>query len=163
MIILHEIPIYALSEKVLSKRYTHFKDNFCKTHTATDEDAFQRCVAIEAFPQCSWKHNHIVGYIDIVFDKQDISFEIYLPRPKIKKYSWRSKQKICVCNISANGAHFYVNTKMRNVDIQTKMSKMLDWMISDHIPSRFYVDKDAFDTVHRYIDYKSILKSSLKS
>ena len=157
--ILHEIPIYALSKKELSKRYERFKESFQKSCLTIDDESFRKCIDLETFPQRCWKHNHVVGYIDIHLDRQDIVFEIYLPHPKNKRYNWRRSRKIYMHNIMANSTHFYVDSKMCNNDIQTKITEMLDWIIKDHIPSKYYVDRNAFDSVHSCIDYKSILDS----
>ena len=159
MIKLHEIPIYALSKKALSKRYDRFKERFRESCPTIDDESFRKCVDLETFPQRCWNHNHVVGYIDIFVDRQDFIFEIYLPYPETKRYDWRRSRKIHVRSIIANGTHFYVDLNMSNADIQTQITEMLAWVIKDHIPSKYYVDRDAFDTVHRHIDYKNIFNS----
>ena len=157
MIKLHEIPIYALSKKELSKRYKRFKEKFWEESPPIDQETFDKCMEIAAFPQRCWEHNHIVGYIDILLDKHDIVFEVYLPYPEVVRYNWRSRRKALVYNICANGTHFFVDLSMSNYDIQTKISDMLDFVVTCHIPSRFVVNRTAFNAVYRYTDYKSII------
>ena len=156
MIKLHEIPIYALSEKELSKRYEHFKDSFWGNSPPIDAETFKRCIEHETHPQRGWNHNHVVGSIDVLLDKQDIVFEIYLPYPEVKRYDWRRSRKIYVRNIMANGTHFYIKSEMSNSDIQAQLSDMLNFIVKDHIPKHYYVDRRAFDAVSPYTDYKGI-------
>ena len=163
MIKLHEIPLYALSVEQLTSRYERFKENFWKNCSQLDQETFQKCVEHETFPQRCWTHNHIVGYIDILLDMQDIVFEIYLPHPQFKRYDWRRSRKIYMRNIMANGTHFRIESRMKNSDIQTQIFEMLDGIIKNHIHSKYYVDRNVFDMIHYHIDYKGIYENQRKS
>ena len=156
---LFEIPIYALSEKTLFERYQNYSDICEKKNPHTDSDTCKRCIEIETFPQRLWQHNHVIGYIDISFDRQEVVFDVFLPYPEVKRYDWRSKRKIHVRNIGANGTHFYIDSRMKNSDIQMKITDMLNRVIADHIPKKYYIDRTAFDMLHEHTDYRSIFDS----
>ena len=157
MIKLHEIPVYALSKKELSRRFRYHKEKLKSILPNDNEEEFRWIIEGETFPQCVWVHNHVVGYIDILFSGQDVVFEVYLPYPEINRYSWLGRRKVVLRNVMTNGTHFYVDSKMDNADIQDRMVDMLDWIIKEHIPSRFYVDRNTFDTIRNSIDYLEIM------
>ena len=62
-------------------------------------------------------------------------------------------------NIGANGTHIYHGSLKTNEDISTAISNMLDLVIVAHIPSRFHVDRSAFDTLNKHLDYLNIIQS----
>ena len=157
MITLHEIPIYALSPKTLSSRYNRFQESFLKDGPPLDEYSYRRCLDHETFPQRCWKHNHVVGSIDILLNHHHIFFELYFPYPEIKRYNWRNNHKIYMGNISANCFRLFVDDNMSNNDMQIGILEMLDQVIQDHVPEKWYVDRQAFDTIHPHINYKSII------
>lgn len=156
MIKLIEIPVYALSRKTLLERYERFVNEFKRTYPQADDQTAEICIERMAFPQRAWEHNHIVGYIDVFFDKQDVVFEIYLPHPERKRYHWRGSRKTHISNISALDNHFFIKKEMTSADIQREISKKLDWIIQDYIPNKYYVNREGFDTINAYIDYKGI-------
>ena len=158
MIKLFEIPVYALSRKSLSKRYCKVVETIEKEYLETDRDSFSKAIEILTYPQRLWDHNHVVGYIDIISDNKDVVFEIYLPYPKVERYHWNGKKRICLYNIMANGTHFFIDKNMSNSEIQIKISEMLNWIIKDIIPNRYYVDRTAFDAVYEHVDYLGIIK-----
>lgn len=158
MVKLFEIPIYALSKKTLSKRYNRTVEKNENDYPEADHESLSKSVEMLTYPQRLWEHNHVVGYIDIISDKKDIVFEIYLPYPQVERYHWNGKNRIYLYNVMANGTHFYVDKNMNNSEIQIKTSEMLDWVIKDLIPKRYYVDRAAFDAVNMHVDYLSIIK-----
>ena len=57
----------------------------------------------------------------------------------------------------ANGTHFYISDSMTTEDIRSKTTEMLDNIIKIHIPKRYFVDREAFDTINSHLDYRGIL------
>lgn len=159
MIKLHEIPIYAFTKNELQKRYEKRVAKLRSFCEDVDKETIEKCIQIDTFPHRLWEHNHLVGYIDIIFDGRDISFEVYLPHQRIERYHWKRNNKIFLYNVMANGTHFFVEDKMTNADIQAKISEMLKWIIEDHIPEKFYVERTTFDAINDCIDYKNLLKN----
>lgn len=153
---LFEIPVYALSPSKLNGRVNKYIAKLKSQMLHLDEDTFARIKDIETFPMRSWDYNHIVGCIQIVMTNTDILFEIFLPIPIPMRYDWRTKRKIRVQNICANGTHFYLGALKTNDEIRGAIVEMLDQVIADHIPERFYVDREVFDTVNSHMDYISI-------
>ena len=121
-----------------------------------DEESFSRVRDAETFPMRSWEYNHIVGYIQILMSNTDIVFEIFLPIPIPMRYDWRTKQKNRVQNICANGTHFYLGKLKNNDEIRESIEEMVNHVIEDHVPDRFYVDTEVFDTVYSHLDYIAI-------
>ncbi|MBR2869688.1 MAG: hypothetical protein IKB88_11590 [Clostridia bacterium] len=158
MVKLFEIPIYALSKGSLSKRYNRTVEKIKNKYPEADQESLSKTVEFLTYPQRLWEHNHVVGYIDIISEKQDIVFEIYLPYPKVERYHWNSKNRIFLYNVMANGTRFYVDKNISNSEIQTKIFEMLDWIIKDLIPKRYYVDRATFDAVNMHVDYLGIIK-----
>ena len=65
-------------------------------------------------------------------------------------------EKTFVDNISANGAHFRLNDKMTNADIAAQNTELLNSVINNHIPKKYYVDTRAFLNLNDNIDYRKI-------
>ena len=84
---------------------------------------------------------------------------IYALSPKTlsSRYNWRKNHKIYMGNILANCFRLFVDDNMSNNDMQIGILEMLDQVIQDHVPEKWYVDRQAFDTIHPYINYKSII------
>lgn len=82
-----------------------------------------------------------------------------MPFPIPKRYVWHSTKKRYFQNIGINGAHIYYGSMKTNEEICLAISKMLDQIISVHIPSRFYVDRVSFDNVNRHLDYLGIIRN----
>ncbi|HCA30638.1 MAG TPA: hypothetical protein DEP23_14345 [Ruminococcaceae bacterium] len=156
---LFELPIYAISSDTLKQKYQEFKRKFQKTYSThkSVDDVYKKCLDIETYPQRLWDYNHIVGYIRISLTQNDVLFDIFLPTPKIERYLWRSHKKHFLYNIYANGTHFYIGC-MNNEEIRTMAENMLDGVIKDHIPPRYYVDRESFDYLNNQIDYRTLLE-----
>jgi hypothetical protein len=157
MIKLFEIPIYALSRKSLNDRVGRRVAELEKFFVILDPDAKTRAIGREVIPMRSWEYNHIVGYICIDATKQDLLFDVFLPIPVSTKYFWNSKTKYFVQSICANGAHIYLDALKTNEKIREAVTNMLDFLIAEHIPSRFHVDREAFNTVNEHLDYLGII------
>jgi hypothetical protein len=155
-----EIPIYAMSKEKLYKKYLNFASSWKKAHLDASDSINQRCIEIETYPQRLWDYNHIVGYIKISADFQDIIFDVFLPTPNHERYLWKSRQKVFLYDISAVGRHFYVSDKMDNRAIQDRTSEMLYAVIKTLIPKRYYVDTEAFDHLNKHMDYRSVMEDA---
>lgn len=163
MRILFEIPVYALGKEQLFKRVTKEQDkwnDYMKDKNLPIEN-MRDVIAQETFPYRCWEYNHIAGYIRIFLNKMDIKFEIFLPRPQIQRYFWKSHKKVFLSDTGALGTHFYVGGLKTNEEICNEVSEMLDWIAKDHIKAyykHFYIDRSAFDALNEHIDYMSIIK-----
>ena len=158
-----EIPVYALKKEQLQDKFLKFSDLWKTKHPQIPPEIVQRGIEIESYPQRLCEYNHIVGYIVISVKGYDIWFDVYLPTPHMERYIWKSKQKHFLYNIHANGMHFYVDDKLSNAKIQKKTKEMLDTIIKNHIPGRFFVDLEIFKIVNRMIDYHSILQEEISN
>ena len=153
-----EIPVYALTKEQLRDKFAKFTDSWKMENPQTPPEIAQRYIKIESYPQRLWEYNHIVGYITISVEGHDILFDVYLPTPHMDRYMWKSKQKHFLYNLLASGTHFYISDKSSNAQIQKATQRMLEGIIKDHIPNRFFVDCEAFDRVNGMVDYRSILQ-----
>ena len=159
MIKLFEIPIYAISRNKLNKKYQTFRNNFKSKYPYLSSKTFERCIELETYPQRCWEYNHLIGYILIYYEFNDIYFNVYLPY-KIRRYYWRSYRKIYVRDIMANSTHFRIDDITKNKEKQKDLIEMLDVVIKDHIPKEFYVDRETFDNTYSFINYSEIILNS---
>lgn len=155
---LFEIPVYAISASKLntrtSKRIADLKELF--SHSDPDDAAL--VIDRETFPMRFWDYNHIIGYIRIAVSKTDIVFDVFMPTPIPERYVWDTKRKIYVQNIGVNGTHIYCGSLKTNAEFRKAVSDMLDQVVTDHIPKRFYVDREAFDAINAHLDYLAIVQ-----
>lgn len=154
-----EIPVYAMSKEKLHKKYLDFANSWNKMHSDVSESVNQHCVEIMTYPQRLWDYNHVVGVIQVSTKKHDIWFKIFLPAKTCKcRYRWRSKQKVLLYDILANGTHFYVNKSMANNQIRETVEDMLKSIVKTYIPTRYYVDLEVFQNLNSVIDYRTIME-----
>lgn len=154
-----EIPIYALDKQTLHLRYEKYIEALRKEFLPNiKEDTFQRVLEGETYPKRVWDYNHIVGYIVIGYEFGDILYRIYLPSPKKERYIWKSSKKTFLYDIHANGTHFRIDKRMNNQDVQCEIRDMLNSVIKEHIPKKYFVDRQAFDNINDNIDYLKIFK-----
>lgn len=153
-----EIPIYALDKTTLRVRYEKYIETLRRdVFPDIKEETFQRCLEIETYPKRIWEYNHIVGYIVIGYEFGDIQFKVYLPTPQKQRYIWRSSKKTFLYDIDSNGTHFRVDGTMSSQDIQHEIMDMLNSIIKEHVPKKYYVDRQAFDNINNSIDYLEII------
>ena len=161
MVKLFEIPIYGLSRKTLGARYKKYCDNFYRKYPDASVESSEICIELEKGSQRCWDYNHIVGYILIYFELNDICFNVYLPK-QCDRYRWGSCQKTFIRNIFANSTHFRINDLSNNEAIQKEIADMLDSTISAHVPNRFFVDRETFDNTYKFINYSEMILSETK-
>lgn len=155
---LFDIPIYGLSPLKLDDHVSRFVAKLKSQLLHLEEDTFSCIKDIETFPMRSWNYNHIVGYIRVEMSDTDMLFDVFLPIPIPERYNWRTKRKVCVQDICANGTHFYFGTLKTNEEIRAAMVDMLNQVVADHIPKRFHVDRDSFDILNKHLDYIGIIE-----
>ena len=63
---------------------------------------------------------------------------------------WRASKKTFLYDIHTNGTHFRVDESMSSQDIQYEIADMLDSIIKEHVPKKYYyyVDRQAFDNIN---------------
>ena len=107
---LFEIPIYAIRRSTLEKRVekarASFETEYLNTHSSTDSNHCRECLHYLLYPQCLWDYNHIIGYIAIETDGQDVLLEEYLPYKTVGRYHWNASKKHFVVNQMSPGMHF---------------------------------------------------------
>ena len=158
--VIHEIPIYAMKKEELHRKYAKLASTYRAEYSHSDKETVNALIALASYPQRLWEYNHLVGFIQISATSQDILFDVFLPTPPRKRYIWKSGKKIFFHNVSANGTHFYVNEKTPNSNIQTRVAEMLNGVIKEHIPTRYYVDTVAFDNTNPVLDYRKIMDNA---
>lgn len=155
---LFDIPIYALSPDELNRRVKQKIDNLKEHLAGTDQQTMDLIIDTETFPKRCWDYNHIVGYIRVSATRQDIEFDLFLPRPAVERYIWSSPRKTFLYDVHANGTHFYTGDMKTNEEIREAADEMLTWMIKDFLPKRYHVDRSGFDNLNRHLDYLEIIK-----
>lgn len=153
------IPVYAFSEKVFKQRYEKSVQAIRNKYSSIPENILQEIIDYETFPQRSTPLNHVIGYITISVFGNDMYFDVYLPL-KLKRYIWTSRQRNFIQNILANGTHFNYTFCKNNKEIQDKVVDMINLVIKEHIPSRFFVDTRSFFRLNCNIDYYNLIKSA---
>ena len=152
------IPIYCLTPINLNLRVKRYVSELQEMFKDIDEEIATTAINAEIFPVRNFEYNHIVGCIRVSISKTDMLFDIFLPNPIPKRYVWKTTRKILVQNIQANGTHFYLGNLHTNEEISCKATMMLNQIISDHIPNRFYVDVESFLIINANLDYLKIIQ-----
>lgn len=153
-----DIPIYGVSPKKLDLRVKRYASDLQEIFKDVDEEIAATVINAEIFPARNFEYNHIAGYIRVSISKTDMLFDIFLPLPIPKRYVWKTTRKTLVQNIQANATHFYLGNLRTNEEISCKVTMMLDQIMFDHIPTRFYVDIESFLTINANLDYLKIIQ-----
>ena len=160
---LFEIPIYAYSPekfKEITDRYIENQNReYLENHVKVDKQHMDACAYLACFPYRVWDYNHIVGYISISIEKFDIIFDLYLQavwEGHKSRYIWRSKQKWFLVNQQITGYHFRIKQTDTNEEISIKIKEMLDGLVKDFLPEKYYIDRESFDTVNSMVDYSKL-------
>lgn len=157
---LFEIPIYAIKREVLQSRVEKKKEKHVKEWNEQYQhksagDAISRCLEMLAFPMRVWEYNHVIGFLRISIDAQDVLFDTYLPMNRLERYHWDSKVKHFVVNQMEPNNHFYIGNKSSD-EIRNRMTDYLKDYCKRMDRRGYYVDLVAFNTLHKYIDYKMV-------
>lgn len=153
-----DIPVYGVCPSKLDSRVKSYISELQKEFKDRDTELVTTAIDIETFPKRNFEYNHIGGYIRVSVSKTDMWFDIFLPVPIPKRYVWQTTKKVFVQDINANGTHFYLGNINTNEEICHKATIMLNQVILDHIPSRFFVDTEPFYTINHNLDYLKIIK-----
>jgi hypothetical protein len=97
----------------------------------------------------------------ISFDKADINFDLFLQAQgqyNKTRYQWRTTQKWLLESQRVGGWHFRLEEIDPNETIKSKIESLLDGMIRELVPQKYYVDKEAFSTMNRLADYTRLMK-----
>ena len=158
---LFEIPIYALTKELLSKRVEdqirRIRER-CNTPNMTDE-IMNHIIDIETFPQRVWDYNHIIGYIVISYTGTEVKIDLFEVTPPFEKYHWESKKKKFLQNTIQLGTHFYLGQMKSGEEIRIQLKSLLAEIIDDITSRGYYVDTEAFENTNNLIDYSRLLKS----
>jgi len=162
---LFEIPIYAIKRDVLHSRVEKTKEKHIKEcvechHLKPDSDEIHRSLEMLTYPMCVWEYNHIIGYLRISIDAQDVLFDTYLPMNQVERYHWDSKVKHFVVNQMEPNNHFYIGNKSSN-EIRDRITDYLNDYCKRMDKRGYQVDLDAFNTLHKYIDYKMVAEKEV--
>lgn len=160
---LFEIPIYAFSPEMFKTKVTRYKqslvEEFHRKHNRIDNAEFREWMFCLCHPFQLWNYNHIVGYIVLLSDGVDVVFELYLQaHEKLFKsrYYWRSTRKWFLENQGINGFHFRIDENDSSDAIREKIYSWLEKLIKEYIPSKYYIDREAFDSIAPIIDYSDL-------
>ena len=156
-----EIPIYALSRSKLQKRVKNaeeaYKKEYLQSHLKPDNNHYRECLRLLLYPQRLWDYNHIIGFVLIKSDGQDILFEEYLPYKTVERYHWKVSTKHFVVNQMSPGMHFPIGEKPSQ-EIKENIQLFLN-EFENRLKKRGYVlDREAFDNIAPYIDFKKLVK-----
>ncbi len=162
---LFEIPIYAFSPGQHQQRLSRYKASlqqaYENTHGRGNTSKMNEWIYLVCHPFQLWDYNHIVGYIVISFDKADINFDLFLQAQgqyNKTRYQWRTTQKWLLESQRVGGWHFRLEEIDPNETIKSKIESLLDGMIRELVPQKYYVDKEAFSTMNRLADYTRLMK-----
>lgn len=154
---LFEIPIYALSRKELDKRIKKDRTAFITKNNHIPED-----IAVDVFDnkftlyKRNWDYNHIVGYIQIFKQENNLKLELYLIVEPKSKYYWKSNRKKFLRKQFTNGCNIYLGQYENNIQVSKQLDCLLNDLKKNYIPSRYYIDTETYDNTKEYIDYKGI-------
>lgn len=161
---LFEIPVYALSPEQLETYVAK------RTQTITDECACKQCpdqiirqaIYRETFPQRSWAYNHIVGYIRISIEHNDVIFRAYESVKDVTHYRWTTDRKWLLRDSLATGYHFRLATDMTTEKIRERIHDYLDDISWRYTAKGLYVDREAFDMADKVMDYAGLKEMEME-
>ena len=159
---LFEIPVYAVSkeklEKEVAKERLKYEEKLTAEGLKQDPEHFKKCSALYCYPFDLWDYNHIIGYIVVKKEKNDIIVDQYIPVQSIQRYAWKSKNKKYLMNALLGGQHFYFGSMTTGTQLQTALHEMLNSII-DKIESKgYFVDREAYDAIDAILDYDKLLR-----
>lgn len=156
---LFEIPVYGLSKETLKHRVeariTELKKE-CESNNVPEAHQMM-LIENQTYPMKIWEYNHIVGFIKVSANGHDVLFEVFMRYDGAQKYLWWASRKHFVRNAGTSGLHFYHGNMKTNAQIQQRIAEMLHDIIDAHIPKRYFVDTQAFDSINIHVDYLSLL------
>lgn len=152
-----EIPIYAMTQKEFDRRWDRDVSKAVEKIEEYNKEQFQKGYELEHFDQMIWRYNQIIGYLVISFKNGSIWFDKYLTEDKIFRVKSYSKHIIKDCKLS--GYHFYVKPNIENKEIRANIIEWIKLFEKEHLNKRYYLDKDNFLNILKYIDFKTMIRN----
>ena len=110
---------------------------------------------MNTYPMRIWDYNHIIGFMNINIDGQDVMLDVYLPETQLERYHWDSKVKHFVVNQMSPNNHVYIGNKSSD-EIRKEITGYLDSFCERMSKRGYFVDTDAFHRLNKYVDYRAI-------
>lgn len=157
---LFEIPVYALTKDELAKRVEKRRSRLINEASLSQDDLQNEAIVrgLSVFPKNQWAFNHIVGFIEISYEKKDV-FLYWYTSVDSKKYHWESNLKRFFQSTRPFGYHFYTGNIKSGDELQKRINGLLNEFIRDlktnH--SGYYVDLETFHNLDKLIDYSQLL------
>ena len=144
---LAEVPVYALSRetfnsKVEARRKLHFE----KHGIGASEFSFETEYGKSRY----YDYNHIIGYVVVLKERDDILFKLY--KTDIQRYHWDSRRKHCFDNVMITGYHFPIINNMSNEETRNRINRMMDEIIEKYFPSKSYADRQILSLILDNLD-----------
>ena len=158
------IHIYGLSRETLRRRVKMNKEKFLSQLTSIDitQSHINYLYSLKTFPQRTFDYNHVIGVVCVKVERNAINIELFMPYKIIDRYKWNSKSKILLHNKKLNGYHLFAIGKSSK-----EISEWLDYCITDiskkYISNRFYLDREAFDSINPVVDYEKIIRNCVET
>lgn len=157
---LFEIPVYGLSRNVLKKRVEQRRTKLINASCLSEEDLKNEITlcGLSAFPKDQWDYNHIVGYIVIYHEGNNIRLNWYTAI-EAKAYHWSSDNKKFFALSRPSGFHSYIGNIKTGDELRSWIHELLSRFIRDlKMKHRgYFVDLEAFHNLDTLIDYSRLL------
>ena len=115
-------------------------------------------IPLHFYPCSLWVYNHIIGFIVVKREFCDIIIDQYIPAEDFERYRWDSTKKIFLVNAQLSGNHFYIGNMKNGSQLRAELHEYITSMITKIEKQGCFVDREAFDTVDKYLDYDKLLK-----
>lgn len=157
-----DIPIYSMTENQFTQKWEqNLKAEIDKLvlhghERSKAEQTLREILGTKLF----YKYNQIVGYIAVVKEQNDISFELYLSENKHYRYN-TTRQNNIRYSIQV-GRHFYIRDNWGNKEIADEIYSWLTREAEYQKERGRYLDLTLFLTTYKHIDYMAIFAESNK-
>ena len=156
-----EIPVYAYSKEELQRRinikYEKIRNKYLEKNLSIDEKHLRQLQILQSSPYSYWEYNHIVRYLIIGVEKQDLIIEEYVPHESRKWFKWDSPRKVFLVNNHTPGLHFRMQGLLNEV-IAEKTRQLVIQKTEEYVEKGFFVDLECFNNVYENIDYTGVNK-----
>jgi len=154
-VVIFTVPVYAFNQVALDKKADKEKKKVLQRAEGLDDDTQRRLIDICTYPYRCWKFNHIVAYIEVFANLNDVYFNLYMPY-KMKRYHWNSSRKTWLAYLGYDHNHFRVYDEDSNELIIEKIRVRLK-ETEKLFPKNWFVDYESFETYTKYLDVKTLL------
>lgn len=164
-----EIPIYAFNRITFQKRVDEWR---IRHHFNNREFDYVKK------NQKQYEYNHIVGFIQIWLDRDEILGDVYLPCTKSelgvtidghllddtklkRRYVWYTTNKVFLIKQGVNGTHFRIAELHSNSEVVANLDSLMTQLIESvkEYNKLYYIDLEAFNAVKDNVDYLRIYNS----